>query len=103
MEEASSKYLVGHEIVGATEQRQTLEQFAAPRTIAGVILRHLLPNQDVLDKREGAVRNVLIERHSSLERASPENSRSQHTVVLAVGNHRGHGRNQLGRVLVVRV
>ncbi len=122
MEEASSKYLVGQEISPMLKPNMTAwaiiwlsktkssefsssgsvcKQFAGEGAEAGVVLGELDAEEEVLKCGEQAVGDVLVERHSALERACAENARAEDHVVDAAGDHAGHGGDEEGRVLVV--
>ena len=68
-----------------------------------MVFRELVAEEDVFHQGQEAVGDILVERHPPLQRADPEDPGGEHRVEFAVGDHGGHGRDQLGRVLVVRV
>ena len=57
--------------------------------------------QRVLDQRQNAVGDVAPARHAALERVAAEDPRPQHAGIQPRPDHRRHGRDQLGRVLIV--
>ena len=96
-------FVVEHEVIGVFSQRQALQHPARKGAVARVVLGQLLPDQQVLDRGQGAVGDVLVQRHTTGQRTTAQNARAQRHVVQAAGDavcQRGH---QPRRVLVVRV
>ena len=119
---ASAKYRVGHEIspmrmpnasactsiwlsnTKSSEfcaQRQRLEHAARERAIAGVEFRQLRAEQQVLQRGQHAVRDVLVARHAAGERGVAEDARADHDVVDVRRDHRRHRGDQPRLVLVI--
>ena len=93
--------VVEDEVVGVFEQRQIQSGLAAEGAIAGVILRELDPQKQILKRGQKAVGDVFVERHAAAQRLPADDARSQHHVVNPIGHHAGHGRHQQRRVLIV--
>ena len=73
---------VGHEdeAVRVFFQRKLGEDASGERSIAGVIFGELVVQQQVLDEGQGAVGDVLVNRHSPLERPHPQNPRTKNAI-----------------------
>src|SRR5262249_36962526 len=76
--------VVEDEVVRGAEQRERREDLARERAVARVVLGELVAEEEVLDEREEAVRDVLPERHPALARADAEDARAEHDVEDAV-------------------
>lgn len=79
------------------------QHLGAVGAVAGVVLAELLAHQDVLGEGEQPVGDVLVQGHAALERAAAEDARAEDHGVYAIADHRHHGRDELGGVLVVGV
>ena len=90
-------------IIGVTFEGDLLQERSGERTIPGMVLGQLRPQQDVLHQREPAVREILPDRHAAAQRVSAQNPRPQDARIQVIGNHRDHRRDQFRGVLVVRM
>src|SRR5664279_3187901 len=95
--------VVEHKVRRIFQQRQLGQDFAAERPIAGVILRELYAQKQVLEGCQKAVGDVLVQRHAAMQRLTAYDSRPQHHVVHVVSHHAGQGRDEQWRVLIIRV
>ena len=59
--------VIEDKIVGITQKRQPFEHFAREGPVTAVILGELGPAEKVLEERQCAVGEVLVERHSAAQ------------------------------------
>src|SRR5664279_5458080 len=95
--------VVEHKVRRIFQQRQLGQNFAAERPIAGVILGELYAQEQVLEGRQKAVGDVLVQRHAAMQRLAAYDSRPQHHVVHVIGHHACQGGDEQRRVLIIRV
>jgi hypothetical protein len=89
--------------LGCSELVSALQGLAGEGAIAGVIFSQFLPEQDVLEKGEGAVEDVFIQRHAAMEGAFPQGTGAEDALIDVVGDEPGHRGDQLGGILVIRM
>lgn len=68
-----------------------------------MVLRELLPEEEVLYACEESVGDVLVARHTSLQAVVAEDAGGDDHIVYPRGQHEGHGGEELRGVLVVGV
>ena len=74
--------VVEHEIVRTARQRQRLEHLPAPARDSRCGTRTAcVPISEILQQRQHAIGDVLVERHAARQRAAAQNARAQHDVV----------------------
>src|SRR5208282_362806 len=91
--------IVEHKVVGVLKQRQLGEDIAAKGAVAGVILRKLDSEKEVLEGGQQAIRDVLVKGHAAAEGVASDDARAEHHIVNAVRNHADHGGDEQRRVL----
>ena len=79
-EDLGEHLVVEDEVVGVLEQRKRFQHLAREGPVAGVVLGELRAEQEVLERGQEAVRDVLVERHAALEGAGPQDARAEHHV-----------------------
>src|SRR5271166_2180946 len=95
--------VVENEIVAVFAQRQAGQHLAAEGAVAGVILREFDAQEQIFERGQQAVGDVLVKRHAPEQSGAADNAGPQHDVVNAVGDHAGHRGDQQRRVLIVGV
>src|SRR5260370_34326564 len=81
---------VEDKIIRVFKQRKFFQDSPAERAIAGVIFGQFRAKEKILDRRQTAIGNVFVARHSARQRGSAEYARPQHHIVDIVGKHAGH-------------
>lgn len=102
-EDLADHLVVEDEIVGAAVVLALAQHLGAVSAVAGVVLAELFAHQDVLGEGEQAVGDVFVQWHAALERTAAQDARSEDHGIDPIADHRHHGRDQLGGVLVVGV
>ena len=95
--------VVEHEVVGVVREVKGLEQFLGERTIAGVVFGKFRADHEVFRESEKAVGDEFPPRHAAEQRVATKNATAEHARMQVVGDHRGHRRNELWRVLIIGV
>ena len=68
-----------------------------------MVLGKLGAEEKILHERKEPIRDIFPLRHSAPQRAAAENPRCKHTWIKAARDQRSHRRNELRRVLIVRM
>src|ERR1700750_2134905 len=68
-----------------------------------MVFGQLLTQHDVLKESKGAVKEIFVHGHAATKGSCAERPGAKHHLVNVVGYQVSHGRDQLGRILVVRV
>ena len=103
IEDLRQHLVVEDEVVGVLGQGKCFEHRTGEGAVARVVLRELRLAEQVLDRGQGAVRDVFVERHAASASAPAQDARAEDDVEGPVGDQADHGRDELRRILVVRV
>jgi len=95
--------VVEDEIVREPPPVDLFEYAPGVDAVARMELREFRAQAEVLEKRENAVRSVLVERHAAGQSAAAENAGAEYDVVSGVRDHRTHGPEQPRGILIIRV
>src|SRR5277367_4091570 len=95
--------IIEDEVIGVFEQRESLEYIARKGAEAGVVFRELDSEEEVLEGRKKTVGDVFVARHATFESSAADDAGAKYDVVDSAGDHIGHGGDEGGIVLVVRM
>src|SRR5580700_8518125 len=70
--------IVEDEVVGIFDQRQLGQDLTTEAAVAGVVLRELHPQEQVLKRGQQAVEDVLVARHAPTQRSTADDARSKY-------------------------
>jgi len=87
----------------SSNSREKVQDRPGKRPVTGVVFGEFGAEHQVLGQGQEPVGHIFPERHTPAAGVAAEDARAEHAVVETVADHGNHGRNQLGRVLVVRM
>src|ERR1700676_3546778 len=91
--------VVKNEVIVVAVQRKCFQNLSGERSVTGVIFRKLIIQQNILKKCEESIRDVFVEGHTTLQRASAKDARAKRNIVFAIGQQPAQRNEQLCQIL----
>lgn len=103
IEDLCQHLVVKDKVVGVVVVVDITQHLSRKGPITRMILRKFLVHQDILEERQAAVEEILIEGHAAFARAHAQDARPQHNGIDAIDNDVAHRLYEFWSVLIVRM